>query len=454
VREAGRRLAFAKPTLAVLLFLIYCWTSLQQKNARQNLDTFSAFVPAWSLGQRGTLDIPEFLGASPWFQEHGGQVLSDRMPGIILWASPFYALLGSEAGPSFRVAGIASAVAATLAVLVMYRVLRLLLSESRALLGSALFAFGTATWTVSANALWAHGIDQLVISVSLLAMANQRYVIAGLSLAYGILTRPHLAVVAFVFGVGEAARLRRLGPVLKIGLSSSLGVLALLAYNVVIFGQVTLLVGVYSGRTETASETVSAGPSDFGLSYLTAVAGTLTSPSRGLLVMSPALLLLLPGLKRAWFAGEPWVREAALGGALYMAVQLLGNGFSGGSYFFSYRLPLEWLTLSLPLLALAWREWTCERRWRRVTFAVLSLLSVFQHAVGALLVTDDLTFEPRPWSRSQVIEGIADASAAQLLSVTGLVIMGIVSLAALMALLQRGTTGSARPHENSVAGPA
>ena len=71
-----------------------------------------------------------------------------------------------------------------------------------------------------------------------------------------------------------------------------------------------------------------------------------SSPERGVLVMTPALLLLLPGCRAAWRVAPWWVRSATVSGIAYVIVQIWVSRFSGGDGFYSYRTPLEGLTLT------------------------------------------------------------------------------------------------------------
>jgi alpha-1,2-mannosyltransferase len=393
----------------VALVGIYLATGTSDNHSRQSNDTLSALIPAWSLGQRGTLDIPDFYGFSPWIHHVGAHTLSDRMPGIILWATPFYALLGTSRGPSPAVAALAAAVATATAMICLWQLFSRLVAPKTAVAAAGLAAFGTATWTVSGTALWAHGIDQLCIALALLALSRDRFALSGLAYAMGIVTRPHLAVGAAISGIWASVERRSFRPAIVMGLTSSLGLAALVSYNRIVFGQTTLLVGVYAGRTDTAHDSVAGARSNYGLGYLIQVAGTLISPARGVLVLSPFLLLLIPGLRRAWIAAPSWVRSSAVAAVVYMAVQLTGNGFSGGTFFYSYRLPIEALTLASPLLVLAWREWTSRTQVRRAVFAVLAVISIAQHAIGAFIFTDSDSFETRAWSRYLAWEGLRQA---------------------------------------------
>lgn len=403
------------------LFYVYLITS--NLGSDQNTDTMSAAIPAWSLAQHGTLDIPQYEGGTPWIVRRGDDVLSDRMPGIILWAVPFFRLFGTPDGPSTLVAAIAAVTATTAAVVLLYRIFRRLLDARAAVVGAALVAFGTATWTISADALWPHGPAQMWLAGAMLLMSTQTWWGAGLAYAASITIRPHLAVAAAISGLWESVARRSLKPLIQVGLTSALGVAALLVYNTLVFGETTLLIGVYAGRTTTAADNA-ASLGSLQHPLLRGLLGTLFSPVRGVLVLSPFLIMLLPGLVKAWRVAPTWARASATGGIAYMLVQLFGNAFEGGARFYSYRLPIEALTLAVPLLALCWREWTSRTSRRRVVFAVLAVFSVVQHAVGAFIFYDPPTEnQTRPWDRYLFIQELQQAT------VTDLVILGLVTTA-------------------------
>jgi alpha-1,2-mannosyltransferase len=455
VLDERRRAAYLLRKPAVLIVLgwvalvgVYLATGTAANHSRQSNDTLSALIPAWSLGQRGTLDIPDFYGFSPWIHHVGAHTVSDRMPGIILWATPFYALLGTSKGPSPAVAALAAAVATATAIICLWRLFSRLVSPRAAAAAAGLAAFGTATWTVSGTALWAHGIDQLFIGLALLSLSRNRFALSGLAYAMGIITRPHLAVGAAISGIWASVESRSFRPALVMGLTSSLGLAALVLYNRIVFGQTTLLVGVYAARTETAQDSVAGARSNYGLGYLIQIAGTLISPARGVLVLSPFLLLLIPGLRRAWSVAPSWVRSSAVAAVVYMAVQLSGNAFPGGTFFYSYRLPIEALTLASPLLVLAWREWTSRTQIRRAAFAVLAVVSVAQHAIGAFIFTDSDSFETRAWSRYLAWEGLRQADEAD-----WVVLLACTALAGCVAIWLLSGSGSRSDVVDSFSAP-
>jgi alpha-1,2-mannosyltransferase len=234
--------------------------------------------------------------------------------------------------------------------------------------------------------------------LGLLAAAGGRYLPSGLSMGAAVLTRPHLNFVPILTGFGYLRRGRLWRPAVLIWAGSSVGFLGLLTYNWILYGRLTL-VGGYSSKTAGAGT----GTTHLGLrgvgpgGFLDNVAGTMLSPSRGVLVLTPFLLLLIPGLRPAWKAAPQWARYPAVGGLVYLGSQLWLDHLSGGYGFYSYRVPIESLTLAAPLLAMAYLRWTAERAWRRRAFALSAAASVGMQSLGAI-GTIKATQRPAFWS--------------------------------------------------------
>jgi hypothetical protein len=412
------RRMLAPTVLGASIFFVYLATALHRSKQSTSIDAAAALVSAWKLSLHGTLAIPEYDGAIPWIHEVNGTVVSDRMPGVILFGVPFYRLLGQSDAPTLYPAAVAAAASTAAAMALLFALLRRLVGERVALVGVLLAGFGTATWTISGSALWPHGPDQLWLVAAMLGLAAGRWWAAGLAYAAAVLTRPHLAVVAVVGGVWSGVQRRSIRPIWQVGAASLLGVAGLMVYNTVAFGGPFELVGVWAetddrmGRLTASAVAVN-------------VLGTLFSPSRGVLVLSPFLLLLLPGVFHAWRVAPSWVRASAAGGASYLAVHMVGNYFAGGEAFYSYRYPIEGLTLAAPLLVLCWMTWTSVRPWRRAAFAALAWFAVFQHAVGAITY-DTIDFQGgyESWDHYLLIDGLRQGTPL------GYAVLALVSVAA------------------------
>jgi hypothetical protein len=104
---------------------------------------------------------------------------------------------------------------------------------------------------------------------------------------------------------------------------------------------------------------------------------------------APFIVPLLFGVRASWRAAPPWVRCAAVCGVVYLLVEFKSNRFSGGAPFWSYRYPLEGLTLLAPPLLLAWREHVTESARRRAISSALVIFAVALQAVGAICFRSD-----------------------------------------------------------------
>lgn len=372
------------------LFCIYLATATF--DLHQNIDSLSTMVPAWQLASHGNVYTDQYAGFTPWFIDLGDHVVSNRLPGAILWATPFYVVLGRGGlvAPLYP-AAVASAAAAALAAVFLFLALRTLVRQRLALGATAIFALSIPTWSVSADALWSHGPAQMCLTLSLLLYSRKRLALAGLAQAVAIVTRPHLAAVSLVMGVWQARAQRSFKTLLVLGATSSLGVLGLLIYFRLAYGMWTLSggygsLGGYGVATSTGQlNGYGIGGRLNGFSRIVPnLAGALVSPGRGLVIYSPFLLLLLPGVRGAWTTAPVWVRSASIGGLAYLAIQLWNNSFTGGRDLFAYRLMLETLTLCVPLLVLSYNIWTVQRVWRLRAFAALALFSGLWQASAAI----------------------------------------------------------------------
>jgi hypothetical protein len=229
----------------------------------------------------------------------------------------------------------ASLLAATAAAL-LYLLLRRRTEPPAALLLTLVFAFGTTTWVISSQALWSHGLAELLIVAALLLLTGPRT--AGRALVAGCLcgliacNRPPDAILAAGLGVyglwwaGRSAPLLAAGAMLPVGL--------VLVYNLGVVGNVA---GAYAliGDATFLQHDLPSG-----------LAGLLFSPTRGLFVFSPFLLFLLFALPQVLSDRRARGLTAAVGIAAVLQLLLYAmtdwrQGASWGP---------RWLTDVLPIL--------------------------------------------------------------------------------------------------------
>lgn len=345
-------------------------------------DVVSAGAQAWTVATTGEpwMENSPLWGVEgvgePTQNAPNGREVVPRMIGGWLPAVPAYALFSVFGAGEFSQAPMAmlGALTAAGATLLMAMALVRIVSVPAALAATAVFAFGTPTWTVSADVFWTHSLTQFAIAGAAWACATRRWLLVGLFLGFGALARAHVLVVAAVLGIGLSVSTRTLSPVVRVGLGSVLGAAALSVSNRIVLGTWSPL-GVKSG---IESNLVNA---ERNAVLLESLAGFLVSPLRGILLWTPVLLLLLPSLVRHARHAPPWTLWLALGGVAYALIQLRVNVWHGGDRFTGYRHGLELVTSITPLFAYA-----ADRASRRVQRAAL-VVGAVQIAIMLLLAT-------------------------------------------------------------------
>ena len=228
----------------------------------------------------------------------------------------------------------ASLLAAT-AVALLFLLLRRRAGFAAALLLSIAFAFGTTTWVISSQALWQHGLGELLIVAELLLLTGPCTIpstlAAGLLCGLIACNRPPDTILAAAFGICGLWWARRLAPLLA---AAALPVGLVLVYNLGVVGNVA---GGYG---------IAGDASFFQHDLLPGLAGLLFSPARGLFVFSPFLLFLPCCLPQALRDRGNRNLTIALGTASILLLLLYAKadwrqGFAWGP---------RWLTDLLPVM--------------------------------------------------------------------------------------------------------
>jgi hypothetical protein len=188
-----------------------------------------------------------------------------------------------------RVGHVAAAFYETIAALLLWAVLRRIVSARAALMLVLLYFLGTSVRTVASQALWQHAGVHLAIAASLWLViretetAPRRDFLAGLSLGLGGVVRQTTALVAI--GLSPLRDGWRRAATMLAGVA--VGIVPLLAYNWVAYGN-----PLEQGY----------GAKPFDSPVLQGLAGLLISPSRGLFIYEPWALAALGGFVIAAFA--------------------------------------------------------------------------------------------------------------------------------------------------------
>src|SRR6185295_2872648 len=172
---------------------------------------------------------------------------------------------------------------AALSASLLYLLLRRRAPASIALLLTLAYAFGTTTWVISSQALWQHGMAELLVICALLLLTAPctapRALAAGLLVGLIACNRPPDVILAAALGAYGLFWAGRRAVLLVAAAAVPAGLVLL--YNLGVAGH---FAGGY-GRVGDASF--------FQHDLLSGLGGLLFSPTRGLFVFSPFLLFLV-----------------------------------------------------------------------------------------------------------------------------------------------------------------
>lgn len=352
-------------------------------------DPAAANAAGWNLATNDSVYVTD-----DWRDRHevwvapatDGNAAIDRFPGVIAWLAPSYAVTAvfgigpSEPDDPLSVpawpASVTAALTAAIAMGLVLSVFRHLVDDVSAMGATLVVAFATPVFSVAADAAWPHALTLALVASSLHATIGSRPVVVAGAIVAGALTRPHVAIgqaVAVVVGRGRQR-------IVAVALAALLAGLAALSwYSALVFGTWLPAAGY-------ATEPVLARAFDVDPRFIARQAfGAWFHPTRGVLVLTPVLLVLLPWLPEAWRAAPRWVRGSAIAGLVVLAIQYRLMRWSGGSGFFGYRTSLEGLLLASPLLLLAWREGPAQRGvWRAAGLTAIAI-GVAIHTYGAMV---------------------------------------------------------------------
>jgi hypothetical protein len=354
------------------------------------VDCVAAPYSAWSLVRHGTFDVHDYPELGRLVGTHvralpDGRWVSTRPPGSALAAVPVVAPLAAfrerppgEAAMS-HLGKLAAAACAAGAAAVFYLLCRRLAPEAAAP-ATLLLAAGTSVWSVASQALWMHGPAVLCLCVALerLLPAGRltaaRAAAAGLALGLAVACRPTAGLFALASGAALLAR-REVRAAVALAAGGAVPAVLLVLLNYHLYGNP--LVGGYDDQNWHDHPP-----------FLLALGGLLAAPSKGLLVYSPAMLLVPAGaaaLRRGRWAGARAVLWAWLAAAAATVVFCARWYDPAGGWCYGPRLLCETAPGLCLLFAAGYnalrRAWARRLAWALVGLSVaVHFLGVFGHS--------------------------------------------------------------------------
>ncbi len=255
--------------------------------------------------------------------------------------------------------------------------------RSLAILVALAYGFGTSALSVASQNLWQQTVSAFFLCLGAYAFIkhperSKWAALAGLALGIGVASRSTLLFPLVAVFVYLAIYHRR--SAVSFAAGAAPGPLALAAYNFYYFGNPFTLAQQLVGHGVATEKTGS--PDLWQTPFFEGLAGLLVSPSRGLLVFSPFLILSAWGIVRIWRDSRYRVlRPLTVGALAVMALQCKWFDWWGG---WTYG-PRPWVDMIPLLLVFLYPviEPIRERRWLLAPFSVALAWSVFVHVVGA-----------------------------------------------------------------------
>ncbi len=399
---ANRSSLFKEIAIALLLTLVVLGVYVVGNARTPSTDTAGTLQVTLSLLHEGNVDLNEY-------QNHGGNTLNFNghelyfFPlGTPLLATPIVFAIDSvfkyayhfdlyeylKTAPDLTLAArlqelIASLIAAV-TCLVIYGIGRLSLSRAKALALALVFALCTPTWSTASRDLWQHTTSILLLALALylFLLAERRPSLvqfAGLPLAFAYVVRPtnSLSVLFFTLVVLLKYRpyfLRYVAWALPIAL-------LLLASNLALYGSIM--------QPYYLPQRLGSNPD-----FVRTLAATLVSPSRGLLLYVPVVLLAGAGAFLKLREGRFGILDMAISGIMvahWLAVSSFVHWWGGASFgprLFTDIMPYVAYFL-IPVLEQLYVPRTATQWAMAAAGAVLILLSFLIHYRGA---TDQATW--------------------------------------------------------------
>lgn len=313
---------------------------------------------------RGTLGLNYVVGRTPELADRSGFVMARdgryrsayspvpaTLAAAVAWPLWTFGLLDIRAPLAPNVIGaVGASLLAALSVACAFLIARRRLPGRGAALVAVGFGLGTGMWSTVSQTLWQHESAILGLSLALVALTRDELrvrdgLLIGIGLALCGMSRPQTAPAIAVLLAGTLARggWRAAAPAAAIAGACAAFTIALnIAWFGSSFGAAPLL--------EALHPDIHATTYSFGLSA-TGLAGLLISPSRGLLIFSPIVLVAGLGLRTAWM--ESWRSPLGWCAAAAAAQWLFYGSYSvwWAGHTFGPRYMLDVLPLLVPLAA-------------------------------------------------------------------------------------------------------
>lgn len=359
-----------RPALVLVLMALLAYTYWVPRGPLANADTRVALTRA--IVDDHSLRIDRYAAGLTDRSAFRGHYFTDKDPGVSFLAVPVYAVLRWVLPSTYFTGGMlfvvrflltAGVVSLPAAVFVgmFFRSLVSIAGRRRAALLALGYAFGTMAWALSAL-MFSHVLAAMCVFIAFVLLQpdarhrtpdQKRWVGAGALCGFAVCLEYPAGLVAAVLGLFavhvsfRGGWRRGVWFMAVLGLSTLLGAAPTMLYNLTVYGNLLSQGYAHLHGAAQFRAGMSHGLEGVSTPDLGALWGITVSPYRGLFVLSPFLLLALPGLGAMWRRKR---RASAVVCASAVTAMLLFNS----SYYFwdgGVSLGPRHFTPALPFLA-------------------------------------------------------------------------------------------------------
>lgn len=274
---------------------------------------------------------------------------------------------------------------ATIAGIFVFLSLKELIDRKIAFIGTMVFAFATNTWTISSQALWQHGLVELLLAVSIYIVLLNEKRQSDINIIY-------LGILSGLFVFNRPVESVLLVPILYYILNLRDRRIAYYFASMALFGGPFLLYNFYYFGSLFGGYNSLLSMFSVNSDNLISLTGLLISPNRGLFVYTPILILSFFGYLKLLQIENKNIRNFLLIFGLSISIQILiyssfkiwWAGWSYGPRFLTGVLPALAIFLSLQI-----KHYFDQRIQDKAAFFVLCLVgvlltwSIFVQFIGA-----------------------------------------------------------------------
>lgn len=292
--------------LFALIFLIY----ISSVRFMGTIDGAPTRMLPLSILQEGDFDLDEYTPRDKedfvWFVfiDTGNHYISkypvlSAILALPIYAIPYFAGVEFTSTLVITLAKVSAAMITTFSAMFLLFIFRKYISEKWSIFLTIAYALGTSSWSISSQDLWQHGASQLflIITVYLLLKSKKTdlfYVLIGLSIGLAVAARYLNIIFAALFLIYILYRYRQKIVATILGVILPVSLVAIYqSYYLDKPWQTGYSCGPFINRSVSCIE-------GWHSNFWDGFGGLLVSPSRGLFVFTPFLIISLLGIWKIW----------------------------------------------------------------------------------------------------------------------------------------------------------